>query len=320
MARRRSSGIARCQRLARNALRSACACRLGCTSQSMMRSLAFGGGFSCSSSGAVDDVAHAILLRIVRVYAASVSRGKVSSGLSAHMRDTSWPADAAGSDRRRRIASADNRMRTGTSCLRPIMSMMSATPAASGGESNGCVVTRMWSRMIAPAPVDPRHLDAHPAPGLVGAPHEGRQPTDAGFHQHHLQPGKFQEHAFVDQTQHLGLERLRLGEVIFVAIGRPADRARRAPILAAGMNSDRQFVFLGGLIHRPVVPPPQQRFALRQHQHGDERLSSARRSISSTAKSGACIGTTIDARRRESRASHSAAIQSLIALQKAEAI
>ena len=27
--------------------------------------------------------------------------------------------------------------------------MMSATPAASGGPSNGCVVTRIWSRMIA---------------------------------------------------------------------------------------------------------------------------------------------------------------------------
>ena len=47
------------------------------------------------------------------------------------------------------------------------------------------------------------------------------------------------------------------------------------------------------------------------------RLSPARRSISSTARSGACIGTTIEARSRESFDSHSAAIQSLIALQKA---
>ena len=47
---------------------------------------AFGGGFLCED-GAVDDVTHAILL-CIEVQAASFSRGKVSSGLSAHMRET----------------------------------------------------------------------------------------------------------------------------------------------------------------------------------------------------------------------------------------
>ena len=46
---------------------------------------AFGGGF-LGEDGAVDDIAHAILLD--QAHAASFSRGKVSSGLSAHMRET----------------------------------------------------------------------------------------------------------------------------------------------------------------------------------------------------------------------------------------
>src|SRR5258708_38707162 len=46
---------------------------------------ALGGGFRFKH-WAVDDVAHAILL--LKAYAARLSRGKVSSGLSAHMRDT----------------------------------------------------------------------------------------------------------------------------------------------------------------------------------------------------------------------------------------
>ena len=118
--------------------------------------------------------------------------------------------------------------------------------------------------------LDPRHLDAHAAPGLVGAPHEGRQPAHAGFHQHHLEAGEFAEHAFVDQREDLRLKSLRLGQIIFVAMRRPADRARRAPILAAGVDRDRQFVFLGGLIDRPVMPSAEQALALRQHQDGDE--------------------------------------------------
>src|SRR5713101_7773111 len=70
---------------------------------------------------AVDDVAHAILLRI-KVYAARESRGKVSSGLSAHIRETRLAGRCGG---------------------------IASSPAASGGASNGCVVRRMWSRMIA---------------------------------------------------------------------------------------------------------------------------------------------------------------------------
>src|ERR1700704_143678 len=97
---------------------------------------------------AVDDVAHAILLRI-KVYAARQSRGKVSSGLSAHMRDTMLAGRCGG------IASSPSNCQCGESdanrnnLSEPIMSMISATPAASGGLSKGCVVTRIWSRMIA---------------------------------------------------------------------------------------------------------------------------------------------------------------------------
>ena len=45
------------------------------------------GGFFLGEDGAVDDITHAILL-VYSVQAASFSRGKVSNGLSAHMRDT----------------------------------------------------------------------------------------------------------------------------------------------------------------------------------------------------------------------------------------
>src|SRR5882724_13174529 len=41
------------------------------------------------------------------------------------------------------------------------------------GQAN--VVTHDRRRLA----VDPRHLDADAAPGLIGAPHEGRQPADA---------------------------------------------------------------------------------------------------------------------------------------------
>src|SRR5712675_1830129 len=65
---------------------------------------------------AVDDVAHAILLRKSN----SMRREKAAERFQADCRRTSaircWPADAAVSRRRRRTASADNPTRTGTSC------------------------------------------------------------------------------------------------------------------------------------------------------------------------------------------------------------
>ena len=44
--------------------------------------------------------------------------------------------------------------------------------------------------------IDPRHLDAHAAPELGEAPQVRRQPGDAQFDQHDLEPGELGEHAF----------------------------------------------------------------------------------------------------------------------------
>src|SRR5882762_2550524 len=132
--------------------------------------------------------------------------------------------------------------------------MMSATPSASGGLSNGCVVRRMWSRMIAAGSRSIHGTSTRTPRQVLLARHmkAGSQLTPDSI-SHGLEAGKFEEHAFIDQAEYLGLKRLRLGEIIFVAIGRPADRTRRAAILAAGMDRDRQFVFLGRLIDRPIV-------------------------------------------------------------------
>src|SRR5260370_39814469 len=77
---------------------------------------AFRGGFRFEQ-GAVDDVTHAVLLgRLMR-------RGSAAERLQADCRHTCairyWPADAAASRRRRRIARAGNLTQTGTSCPRP---------------------------------------------------------------------------------------------------------------------------------------------------------------------------------------------------------
>ena len=120
--------------------------------------------------------------------------------------------------------------------------------------------------------LDPRHLDAHAAPGLVGAPHEGGQPAHARLHQHDLEAGKFAEHAFIDQAQYLGLKRLRFGEIILVAIRRPADRTRRGAVGAAGMDADGKAMLLGRGIDRPVRTLAERYIAHDQHQHLHETL------------------------------------------------
>ena len=48
--------------------------------------------------------------------------------------------------------------------------------------------------------INPGHLDTHTLPGLVGAPHEGRQPTNARLHHDNLEVGKLAEHAFEDEA------------------------------------------------------------------------------------------------------------------------
>ena len=118
--------------------------------------------------------------------------------------------------------------------------------------------------------IDPRHLHAHALPGLVGPPHEGRQPADARFHQHDLEARKLAEHALEDEAQQLRLVRLRLGDVVLEPIGRPADRARRHAVLAAGMDRERQLVALGRRVDRPEMAAAEQRLALRQHQDRHE--------------------------------------------------
>ena len=118
--------------------------------------------------------------------------------------------------------------------------------------------------------IDPRHLDPHAFPGLVRAPHAGRKPADARFHQHDLQRRELAEHAFEHEAQDLGLHRLRFGEIVFIAVGWPADRRRRVAVGAAGMDRDRQPMLLGCRPHRPVQAPAQCHLALSKYQHGDE--------------------------------------------------
>src|SRR5947209_3879663 len=74
----------------------------------------FGRGFLLKH-GAVDDVAHAILLRI-RFMRPARAAGRFQADCRHTCARQYWPADAAESGRRRRTASGDNRTRTGTSC------------------------------------------------------------------------------------------------------------------------------------------------------------------------------------------------------------
>ena len=116
----------------------------------------------------------------------------------------------------------------------------------------------------------PRHFRPHAAPGLVGAPHPGRQPGHAGFHQHDLQPRKLDEHAFGNQTvQHAGKSG-RPRNVIFQIIRRPTEIGRRMPVRAAGVNPDRQIKLLGHAINRPVLAPAQRNLLHFPDQHLDE--------------------------------------------------
>src|SRR5450759_2712165 len=148
--------------------------------------------------------------------------------------------------------------------------MMSATPAASGGLSKGCVVSLMWSRMIAAGSRSIQGTSTRTPRQVLLARHmkAGSQLTPDSISTA-LRPGNLRN-TLVDEAEHLGLKRLRRGQIIFVSIGRPAHRARRLAILAAGMDGDRQSVFLGDLVDRPVVPLSQKALALRQHQYGDE--------------------------------------------------
>ena len=80
------------------------------------------------------------------------------------------------------------------------------------------------------------------------------------------------------------------------------------------MDADRQAMTLRGRVNGPPVPAPERAFPARGQQQDSctNRRSLAQRSISSTASSIFCVGTTIEARRRGSRSSHSlAAIQNI---------
>ena len=80
------------------------------------------------------------------------------------------------------------------------------------------------------------------------------------------------EHALDDQAGQLGLERLRLRDVILDVIGAPAHRSRRVMIIAAGMDADRQAEPFGRGINRPVGALAERHVAHHQHQHLDEAL------------------------------------------------
>ena len=93
-------------------------------------------------------------------------------------------------------------------------------------------------------------------------------------------------------------------------------RGRRVAIGAAGMDADRQAVLFArrrrsaSSCRRPSGMSP-----IASISTWTKRLSGATRSISATASSGLCNGTTIEARSRGSRSSSSFATQSLTARQ-----
>ena len=147
----------------------------------------------------------------------------------------------------------------------------------------------MLTRVFSGGFFEPRHLGPHAAPGFVGAPHPGGQPGHAGFYQHHLQPGKFDEHPFRDQAVQHAREAGGPGDVILQVIGRPAQIGRRMPVRTAGVNADRQIELLRHAIHRPVHPPSQRDFLHFPDQHLDEA---------------GIGGAALDLLRREVRAVH----------------
>ncbi len=118
--------------------------------------------------------------------------------------------------------------------------------------------------------IDPRRFHPDAAPELVQSPQIGRQPGEAGFQHHHFQGRMPREHALDDQAGQLGLERLRLRDIVLDVIGAPADRCRRVVIGGTGMNADRQAEPFGRGIDRPIEALAERHVAHDQHQHLDE--------------------------------------------------
>ena len=118
--------------------------------------------------------------------------------------------------------------------------------------------------------VHPRRFHTNAAPEFVQPPQIGRQPAPAGFQHHHFQVRMPREDALDDQAGQLGLERLRLGDVILDVIGTPADRGRRVVVGAAGMDADRQAMLLSRGVDRPVGAFAERHVTHHKHQHLDE--------------------------------------------------
>ena len=217
--------------------------------------------------------------------------------------------------RRRRNASADSRSRTaacGRNRCAPACARASRSPA---GASTGCKrQANMLADDLGRRPVDPGHLGAHAAPGLVGAPQQIRQPGEAGFDQHHA------------QRSGISGTRPRRGSSA-VAIRTPPiarrsprpDAPASPPPSAHGGRCCRR-----GCRWRGRASPRRRRSASRGGGRaacrpwrtaapGRSGGPPPRRSISATARSGLCVGTRIEARSRGSRSSNSFATQSLTA-------
>src|SRR5262249_45868102 len=151
-------------------------------------------------------------------------------------------------------------------------------------------------------------------------PQECGKPRRRGSEKRHCEAGKFGEHAFADQARHLRLKGLGMGGVVLDVVARPSQRGDGMAVGRAGMNAKRQAVALGRRINRPEMPAAERRFL-----HASTRICTKRRSlaqppISSTPYSVFCKGTTLEARGRGSRSSHSLATQSLSARVKAKAM
>ena len=162
--------------------------------------------------------------------------------------------------------------------------------------------------------VDPRHLGAHAAPGLAGAPEQIRQPGEARFDQHQPQRREFLEHAFGEEAQAVAIRTPPIAR----RSPRPDAPASPTPSARAGRCCRRGCRWRG----RASRPPRRSasrcgvraacrpwRTAAPARSGGPSPRARSRRPRSS----GLCTGTRIEARSRGSRSSSSFAIQSLTA-------
>ena len=236
------------------------------------------------------------------------------------IRRTSRPAALRAGRRRRRTASAGSRSRTAASgrsrCARACAAALRPVRRIDRLQGQAHMIADDLRRRDDRS----RHLRPHAAPGLAGAPEQGRQPGEAGLDQHHLQLGELLEHALGEEADELALEGGRLRDVVLDPVRGPAGR------VGAADRCCRHGCRSAARASRPPRRSASRcgaRAACRPSPSSStwtKRRSFATRSISATAACGSCSGTRIEARSRGSRSSNSLATQSFTARQSAAAM